>query len=207
MQPLEISWASLKNSISMSMMMGLNGFNMWITDVCGVDMNATQTLNQTEIEICARWIELAAFLPQLTVKSRLLDLIAADPTTTYTGFVDAMAQRGPFTRYIYSQMFSTNYTGGQLVYPLLYDFPEDDNCLDNIENTYMLGDSIKVSPLMASMAENQTTFESYFPQGVWRDLNDWTKVINTSDAGMNVTLNKTVGQTEIHLKSGKVIPW
>jgi alpha-glucosidase (family GH31 glycosyl hydrolase) len=46
-------------------------------------------------------------------------------------------------------MFAANYTGGQLVYPLLYDYPEDENALENIEYTYMLGDAIKVSPDMA----------------------------------------------------------
>jgi len=43
-------------------------------------------------------------------------------------------------------MFATNYTGGQLLYPLLYDFPEDDEALNNIEDTYMLGDAMKISP-------------------------------------------------------------
>lgn len=86
----------------MAMMMGLNGFNHWVTDVCGIDMGATQMLNQTEIEICARWMEVSAFLPMVNVKSRLLDLVETAPTTTYYGFLDAMAQRGPFTRYIYS---------------------------------------------------------------------------------------------------------
>lgn len=46
----------------------------------------------------------------------------------------------------------------------------------------MLGDSIKVSPVLTAKGD-ETTFESYFPQGVWRDLNDWTKVINTTDGG------------------------
>lgn len=47
-------------------------------------------------------------------------------------------------------MFATNYTGGQLVYPLIYDYPEDDECFNNIETTYMLGDAIKVSPRVDS---------------------------------------------------------
>ena len=71
-------------------------------------------------------------------------------------FVSSMTQRGPFTRYIYSQMFAKNYTGGQLVYPLLYDYPEDDTCLDNIESTYMLGDSIKVSPVLTAANGDKT---------------------------------------------------
>lgn len=178
----------------MAMMMGLNGINGWVTEVCGIDMAATQSLNQTEIEICARWLEVAAFLPMVNMKSRLLDLIQAAPTTTYYGFTDAMAQRGPFTRYIYSQMFATNYTGGQLVYPLLYDFPTDDFALANIEQTFMLGDAIKVSPVLTErQGEGDTTFESYFPEGLWRDLNDWTQAINTMEGGKMVKLPRVPG--------------
>lgn len=54
-------------------------------------------------------------------------------------------------------MFATNYTGGQLVYPLLYDYPEDDTTLENIEKTFMLGDAIKVSPVLSARANNETT--------------------------------------------------
>lgn len=175
--------------------MGLNGFNSWVTDVCGIDMGATAALNATETEICLRWGELAAFLPQVSVKSRLLDLILTQSATAQKAFVDSMAQRGPFTRYIYSQMFATNYTGGQLVYPLIYDFPDDDNCLTYLGDTYMLGDSVKVSPVLSAAGENETTFDSYFPAGVWRDLNDWTKMINTTDGGEVISLNRTDGQT------------
>lgn len=80
-QPLEISWTSVKNSISMAMMMGLNGFNSWVTDVCGIELSATQVINATESEICLRWGELAAFLPQVSVRSRLLDIIIEQPAS------------------------------------------------------------------------------------------------------------------------------
>lgn len=183
------------------MVAGLNGINHWVTDVCGVDMDDMRVLNKTEVEICARWMELSAFLPMVSVKGRLLDLIIEDQTGEYGTFIEAMNQRLPFTRYIYSQMFSANYTGGQLVYPLLYDYPEDDNCLDNIEYTYMLGDAIKVSPDMAPKNQfNNETFEAYFPQGVWRDLNDWTGIINASAGGDYFNISRTPGKTQIHLK-------
>jgi len=79
-------------------------------------------------------------------------------------------------------MFAANYTGGQLVYPLLYDYPEDDECLNNIDNTYMLGDAIKVSPRVDPSQENnnKTTFKSYFPKGVWTDINNFLITINAS---------------------------
>jgi len=105
-------------------------------------------------------------------------------------------------------MFATNYTGGQLVYPLLYDYPEDDECLNNIESTYMLGDAIKVSPRIDPKQENNnmTTFKSYFPQGIWRDLHNWSQSINASAGGAYFNLTKVDGQTPIHMKAGKIIP-
>lgn len=95
-----------------------------------------------------------------------------------------MNQRLPFTRYIYSQMFSANYTGGTVVYPLFFDNPTDDESLNNIEQTFMLGDSLKISPVLDSKAKptsgNATHFKSYFPEGVWRDIFDYSSFINST---------------------------
>lgn len=183
-QPLEISFDSLQTSIAQAMTMSLNGINHWVTDVCGVDMNEKRRLNATEEEICLRWLELSAFLPMVNVKSRLLDIVLEAPKTNYSSFIKAMEQRGPFTRYIYSQMFAANYTGGQVVYPMLYDYPEDDNCVDNIEYSYMLGEAIKVSPVLeVKNPMSNFTFNAYFPKGFWYDLNDWSSFINASAKG------------------------
>jgi alpha-glucosidase (family GH31 glycosyl hydrolase) len=38
--------------------------------------------------------------------------------------------------------------GGAVVRPLFFDYPNDDNTFNNVESTYMLGDSIKVSPIL-----------------------------------------------------------
>jgi len=92
-------------------------------------------------------------------------------------------------------MFATNYTGGQLVYPLLYDYPEDDVALNIIEDTYMLGDSMKISPRIDPKQENNnmTTFKSYFPKGIWWDLNNRTLSVNASMGGKWVDLPKLKG--------------
>jgi len=126
------------------MNMNMNGVNHWVTNVCELLQSKPGKLNETEIEICLRWTEVAAFLPMLHVSSELLDALEGTPQMSKVEL--AMGQRGQYTRYIYSQMFATNYTGGQLVYPLLYDFPQDDEAMKSIEDSYMLGDSMKVSP-------------------------------------------------------------
>jgi len=91
-------------------------------------------------------------------------------------------------------MFAANYTGGQLVYPLLYDYPLDAQALnENIENTFMLGDAIKVSPVLTPKVNDTATFESYFPEGKWYNLNNWKDFVNTSQGGRNHTLNRVDG--------------
>lgn len=60
----------------------------------------------------------------------------------------ALNQRLQYTRFIYSQMYKVYLYGGSLIRPLFFDYPTDDNCFNNIEDTYMLGDAIKVSPVL-----------------------------------------------------------
>jgi alpha-glucosidase (family GH31 glycosyl hydrolase) len=58
-------------------------------------------------------------------------------------------------------MYNTYLNGGSLVKPLFFDYPTDDNCFKNTDNTFMLGDSIKVSPVLTAGVNG--TYTSYFP--------------------------------------------
>ena len=72
-------------------------------------------------------------------------------------------------------MYKVYLYGGPLVRPLFYDYPNDDNVFQDIESTYMLGDSIKVSPVLEAGVTGD--YQSYFPSGTWVDLNNYTNVI------------------------------
>jgi len=102
-------------------------------------------------------------------------------------------------------MYSVYLSGGPLVYPLFFDYPEDDNCFIGIENTYMLGDSIKVSPVLDKGLGDLDNFTSYFPSGAWADLNNQSNILNST--GQNIILDSAFGYTNIHLKAGKIIPY
>ena len=67
----------------------------------------------------------------------------------------------------------------------------------------MLGDSIKVSPVLDNSTDPE--FSSYFTQGVWRDLFDFKNVVNASQGGDYFNLTRK-NATQIHLKEGKVLP-
>lgn len=174
--------------------MGINGINSFVAEVCGIESNVT--LEGEDLELCIRWMELGAFMPMVRVTGPLVDYIFVDPGDDRT-FVEASRQRLPWSRYIYSQMYLANYTGSSMLYPLIFDNPDDDEAVNNIEETFMLGDSLKISPVLNSNASvnNATTFKSYFPEGVWRDVYNYSNVVNSTGKGQYFELERKWGQT------------
>jgi len=83
--------------------------------------------------------------------------------------------------------------GGALVRPMFFDFPLDDNTYENVEGTFMLGDSIKVSPVLEQGKNDGDAYSVYFPPGLWHNLNDPYDVIDTTEGGKNIDL--TVSNT------------
>jgi len=61
----------------------------------------------------------------------------------------------------------------------MFHYPQDDNnfLVNGTEHTFIVGDAIKVSPVLEP---NATMIDSYFPNGYWVDLNDYSKVVNAS---------------------------
>lgn len=67
--PLKLAWESLTTLVSMAMNMGLSGVNSWVTEVCGSQLEDWSKVKagDEKIELCTRWMELAAFLPMVRV--------------------------------------------------------------------------------------------------------------------------------------------
>ena len=75
-------------------------------------------------------------------------------------------------------MYKVYREGGALVYPLYFDYPTDENLLQFLDETYMLGDAIKVSPVLDQGIN--ATYSVYFPVGAWADLNQQNITINST---------------------------
>ena len=108
-----------------------------------------------------------------------LDLAAFSSDFDYQfAYTSAISSRLPYLRYIYSQLYYAYRYGSAVVRPLFYDFPEDDNAFDQdgqkAFDTYMLGDSIKVSPVLDQGVKDGDKYNVYFPAGKWYDLNNYT---------------------------------
>lgn len=60
-------------------------------------------------------------------------------------------------------------------------YPHDDNvfAINQTEHTFLVGDAIKVTPVLESGAKNVT---SYFPTGQWVSLRDFKIVTSAAPA-------------------------
>lgn len=66
-------------------------------------------------------------------------------------------------------MYMVYREGGQLVKPMFFDYPEDSKTYNDIESTFMIGEALKVSPVLKAKTDK---YDVYFPAGTWADLND-----------------------------------
>ena len=126
-----------------------------MADTCG-------SVGPMDEELCARWAQTAAFFPLVrnfynsTYKNWQGQWVATPPSEPYNmqnfnwqyTYSSAINQRLGFTRYIYSQLYSAYRNGGAVMRPLFFDAPNDDAAFEHYQDTYMLGDSIKVSPVL-----------------------------------------------------------
>jgi len=57
------------------MNMALSGVNSWVVEVCG--MENSRVLEGEDLELCTRWMELAAFLPMVRIQGPLVSSISS----------------------------------------------------------------------------------------------------------------------------------
>jgi len=114
--------------------------------------------------------------------------------------------RYSFLRLTYTCLFEASTNGGTCFDPLFFHYPYDDELYKDYESTFMFANAIKVSPILQSMPENQTQYQSYFPQGKWVSLSNLSDVVDCTAGGKYVNL--TVGPIiNSHLREGAIIPY
>ena len=53
----------------------------------------------------------------------------------------------------------------------------------------MVGDAIKVTPILNEIAADVTEFDAYFPKGKWTNLADYSLIVDASKEGTTVKLS------------------
>lgn len=104
---------------------------------------------------------------------------------------------------MYTCLHEASQNGQTCFDPLLFHFPTDDNVFEETEHSFIVGDALKVSPVLAAGVQ---TFKSYFPAGSWVSMLNFATII-TSEEGEWIELHSSEGGVQVHLRPGYMIPW
>ncbi|RLN20986.1 hypothetical protein BBJ28_00008056 [Nothophytophthora sp. Chile5] len=198
----EASWDQLRLSIAGTLQMNMLGIPLSGPNVCGSRGHVSK-------ELCVRWHQAASFLPLLRNHAS-----GTDQKQTPVDF-DAEAlnilratllRRYRYLPYMYTLFYQAHRFGSPVVRPLAFEFPRDKGARE-IENQYLLGPALMVSPVMH---EGAISVEVYFPEADWYDAQNG-KLALTADtqhgpAGRCLSLLTPLPKLQLHIRGGFVVP-
>jgi alpha-D-xyloside xylohydrolase len=113
---------------------------------------------------------------------------------------DCLRERYRLLPYIYSIAATISFDGSTLMRPLVFDFAEDAEALDQ-KHEYMFGPALLVSPVTEPDVK---TWKTYLPktQGGWYDYHTGQHY----DGGQTVTTTVTKARIPVFVRAGSIIP-
>ena len=176
------------------------GQQKWGMDTGGFN-NDNHIQGEEASECYARWMEFDAFVPIF----RLHGTSRRQPWL-YGPVAEAAATKAAKLRYsllpyLYAYDRTLNQTGIGVCRPLIWDYPEDSNCVNDVD-AWMFGDSLLVSPVVE---RGQSVKRIYLPAGTWTDYFRGTVYPGgqTIDYPVNAS---TWDDIPLFIKSGAIIP-
>ncbi len=188
-------------SIPQALSFSLFGIPMFGVDTCGFSGN-------TDLELCARWMQLSAFFPFYR-NHNVLGATAQEPYA-WAAVADAsraaMRIRYALLPYLYTTFHRSHVTGSTTMRALAWEFP-DEPWLAAADRQFLLGNAVLVTPCLAQGA---TTVDGVFP-GVgsgtlWYDWYNQTAIWGDIAAGQNVTIDAPLGHIPVYVRGGSALP-
>ena len=103
----------------------------------------------------------------------------------------SIIDRYQYARFVYGCLFESSETGRTCFDPLLFHYPNLEKAYENIESSFMVGDVIKVSPVLEPLGDDVKLFRSWFPPGKWLDLDSMSALDISDDVGELVEFDAT----------------
>jgi len=133
---------------------GVMNFNMFGIPMVGPDTCGFFTSSEADgDEVCGRWIQLATFFP-FARQHRDKDGPANEPYRLKDPYrdmaKDSILDRYKYLRFLYTCLFDAQENGNTCFDPLLFHYPTLNDTYNDVEHTFLVGDAIKVSPLLHS---------------------------------------------------------
>ncbi|KAF7446896.1 Alpha-glucosidase, family 31 glycosyl hydrolase [Pyrenophora tritici-repentis] len=192
-------WAYMFFSIPQALSFSLFGIPMFGVDTCGFNGN-------TDMELCARWMQLSAFFPFY----RNHNVLSAIPQEPYRWEAVASASRTAMhirytlLPYMYTLFNDAHKTGSTVMRALAWEFPNEPQ-LAGVDTQFLLGPNILVIPVLEPQAD---TVKGVFPGIVdgetWFDWYSGERV--QAAAGVNTTISAPLGHIPVYIRGGSVLP-
>lgn len=218
------TWDTLKRQIAAGLNFCASGMPYWTTDIGAFFVKRGMPWYwRGDFERCfedlgyrelfTRWYQWAAFLPIFrghgTDCRRELWYCANDDVLFYDAIMRANRMRYELMPYIYSAAGNCWMNDGSMMYPLAFDYP-DDEIANKITDQYMFGGSIMVCPVTNPMyylpdskkIEAEKKREVYLPEGGWYDFH--TKAYYKGSR--YITVDAPIEKIPLFVREGSIIP-
>jgi alpha-glucosidase len=187
-------WIHLQIAIPMLCNMSLSGLSFIGTDIGGFGADVTK-------ELLIRWAEVGAFFPlcrnHASMLTRDQEPFAFDQETIDC-YKKALDYRAELIPYYYDLFYNGELTGDPVLKPLIYNYQNDFNT-HNLNDEFLIGDSILVSPVLE---QGKTKKLVYLPKGNW-----YNKDENKIYKGENYyVIDAPLHICPTFIKCGSVIP-
>lgn len=147
-------------------------------------------------------MQLGAFYP-FSRNHNSIDTTSQEPYV-FGPVVTAISREALLTRYQllpfwYTEFFAVHVGGGSIFRPVWYNFPGQWDLLKDVENQFMIGKSIMVSP---ALEQDQRSVQVTFPQSIWFDY--FTG--NAVQGGTTKVMDAPLAKINVHVRAGSIIP-
>lgn len=173
---------SMKQSVSQLLTLGLSGFSMVGSDICGFFGDTTETL-------CARWMAMGAFYP-FSRNHNMYDTISQEPYALGDVVLSVskhyLTLRYTLLPYLYTQFVIAHETGLPVMRPMMMEFSEYIETW-GIDSQFMVGPSLLIAPCFD--ADNaDAKVDAFVPYGRWyRWYSDRFELVENDDENKDAT--------------------
>lgn len=194
-------WETLPRQIAGGLGQMATGLPWWTYDAGGFFRPSDQYTDAGYQERMLRWIQAATFLPLMRVHGYM----SQTEPWRYGEEVESIIARFLRLRYrllpyIYSQAASVSHQDATLMRPLIFDFSQDKEALEQ-RNEYMFGKSLLINPVTEG---NVQQWKTYLPQHAagWVDFWNGKKY----QGGQYIEVPVSMDKIPVFVKAGTILP-
>jgi alpha-D-xyloside xylohydrolase len=190
-------WTTLRTQLWAGLNYSISGLPYWTTDIGGFFSGNPDTEGYRELFI--RWFQWGAFCPIFRVHGTYYPKepwrFGKEVEEILVKYIRLRYRLLPYIYTLAWMVYEKDYT---IMRPLVMDFRDDRNVY-NIDDQYMFGPFIMVSPITTP-----STFERevYLPRGLWHDF--WTG--DVLSGGRKLKVRASLDTIPLHVRAGAIIP-